>query len=159
MAVLDLADPPRVEVPDGYAVTSFAEGVDLARLNRCLHRGFNHPEPVPTDADTMFWRRRSATAPSLIPELNTIVVAPDGEYASYCGIFFDPATDYLLVEPVCTRPADRRRGCGSAAVLTAVARAAALGARRAFVGSDQQFYYDLGFVPYHRSRWWRRDLA
>ncbi len=156
-SVLDLSSPPGYRLADGYTLTSIAEGIDLSRFNRCLHRGFNHPEPVPTDAETIHWRDRSTSAPSLIPELNTIVVAPDGEYAAYCGIFFDPATDYLHVEPVCTVPAHRRRGCARAAVAEAVTRGAALGARIAYVGSSQQFYYDLGFVPFHRSRWWRKD--
>lgn len=158
-SVLELADPPGYRLADGYTLTNFAEGVDLHRFNRCLHRGFDHPEPVPTDDETLYWRGRSCSAPSLIPELNTVVVAPDGEYAAYCGIFFDPTTDYLLVEPVCTAPAHRRRGCGRAAVAEAVTRAAALGARLAYVGSSQQFYYDLGFVPFHRSQWWHRQVA
>lgn len=154
MAARGLASLPDYALPDGYTITSLAEGVDLHRFNRCLHLGFGHGEPVPDDDETIRWRALSTSAPSLIPELNTIVVAPDGDYAAYCGIFYDPATDYLLVEPVCTAPAHRQRGCARAAILESLHRAARLGARTAYVGSDQRLYQQLGFTPSHRSHWW-----
>ena len=158
-AVLDLTVPHPYELAPGYRVSSQAEGIDLARLNRCLWAGFNHEGPAPDDEESMRWRLSSVSAPSHLAELNTFVIAPDGEYASYCGIFYDPSTDFLLVEPVCTMPEHRRRGCGRAAVLEAVTRAARLGARTAYVGSDQAFYYDLGFVPFHSSTWWQREIG
>lgn len=159
MAVLDLTVPHPYELPEGYRVSNQAEGIDLAKFNRCLWAGFNHEGRVPDDEEAMRWRLSSVSAPSHLPELNTFVIAPDGEYASYCGIFYDPSTDFLLVEPVCTTPEHRRRGCGRAAVLEAVTRAARLGARIAYVGSDQTFYYEIGFTPFHRSTWWQRRLA
>ena len=159
MMAISPAEAPGYVLPEGYSISSFADGVDVQRFNRCLHRGFNHPEPVPDDAETLRWRALSAAAPSLIPELNTIVLAPDGEYAAYCGIFHDPATDYLLVEPVCTTPDHRLRGCGSAAVLEALRSAAQLGVRTAYVGSNLGFYHRLGFAPFHQSRWWTAAVA
>lgn len=153
----DLADLPGYELPEGYAVTSLADGVDLHRLHRCLHRGFDHPEPVPENDEALAWRRRSLSAPSLIPELNIVVVAPDREYAAYCGSFHDPSTGYVQLEPVCSAPSHRGRGCGKAVVLEALHRAARLGVRTAYVGSGQPFYARLGFRAFHRSRWWRLD--
>ncbi len=158
-AVLDLTVARPYAVPQGYRVSCQAEGIDIARFNRCLWDGFDHDGPAPDDEESLRWRRSSLSAPSHLPELNTFVIAPDGEYASYCGIFYDPATDFLLVEPVCTQARHRRKGCGRAAVLAAVTRAATLGARVAYVGSDQQFYYDLGFTPFHTATWWHRQLA
>jgi len=155
----DLDDLPCFELPQGYGITSLADGVDLHRLHRCLHRGFDHPEPVPEDDEALAWRHRSVNAPSLIPELNTVVVAPDGEYAAYCGSFHDPSTGYVQLEPVCTAPSHRGRGCGKAAVLEALNRAARLGVRTAYVGSGQPFYAHLGFRAFHRSRWWRLDRS
>jgi GNAT superfamily N-acetyltransferase len=153
----DLDRLPTYELPEGYVITSLADGVDLRRLHRCLHRGFDHPEPVPEDDEALAWRRRSLTAPSLIPELNIVVVAPGGEYAAYCGSFHDPSTSFVQLEPVCTAPSHRGLGCGRAAVLEALTRAARLGVRTAYVGSGQRFYSALGFGAFHRSRWWRLD--
>jgi len=157
--VRELDALPSHQLPDGYTITSLADGVDLRRLHRCLHLGFDHAEPVPEDESALLWRHRSISAPSLIPELNTVVVAPDGEYAAYCGSFHDPSTTYVQLEPVCTVPVHRGLGCGKAAVLEALARAARLEVRTAYVGSGQAFYARLGFRAFHRSRWWLLDPA
>lgn len=155
MSVRTLEGVPAPRLPEGYRLSSLAEGVDLHRLNRCLHRGFGHPDPVPEDEETLRWRKESVSAPSLVPELNTIVVAPDGEYAAYCGIFLEPSAGLLMVEPVCTEPGHRRRGLARAAVQESLRRAAARGAHTAYVGSDLPLYRDLGFAAFHRSHWWR----
>lgn len=99
-------------------------------------------------------RRTSISGPHLNRDLNIAVVAPDGSYAAYCGIWYDPATAYALVEPVCIDPDHRRRGCGRAAVLEAAHRCAQLGAEVAYVGSDQPFYYAVGFAPHSSGTWW-----
>ena len=78
-------------------------------------------------------------------ELCILVVAPSGDYASYCGMWYDPATAYALVEPVATDPDYRKLGLGKAAVLEGIRRCGALGATQAYVGSSQQFYYQIGF--------------
>jgi predicted N-acetyltransferase YhbS len=81
-------------------------------------------------------------------------VAPDGEFVSYCGMWYEPGTGYALVEPVATDPRYRRMGLGRAAVLEAVRRCGVLGARQAFVGSSQQFYYSIGFYPCCNETFW-----
>lgn len=59
------------------------------------------------------------SGPHLNRDLNITVVAPNGECTAYCGIWYDPATDYAYVEPVCTDPDHRRRGLERTAVLEA----------------------------------------
>ncbi|HBP38077.1 MAG TPA: GNAT family N-acetyltransferase, partial [Clostridiales bacterium] len=58
-----------------------------------------------------------------------------------------------------TDPAYRKMGLGRAAVLEAIRRCGVLGARRAFVGSSQQFYYSIGFRPYATSTFWVRKKS
>ena len=60
---------------------------------------------------------------------------------------------------VATRPDYRRRGFGKAAVLEAVGRAAEMGAKEALVGSNQQFYYSIGFDPLPTASFWRYKAA
>ena len=153
-AALELAGDLSYRLPDGYQIASLADDCDLHRLNRVLHRGFNNPGDVPVTPEAIQERRVSVSGPHLNRDLNITVVAPDGEYAGYCGIWYDPATDYALVEPVCTDPVHRRRGVGRAAVLEAARRCGQLGAKVAYVGSDQQFYYSIGFVPHSSGTWW-----
>ncbi|MCL2884708.1 MAG: GNAT family N-acetyltransferase, partial [Oscillospiraceae bacterium] len=74
--------------------------------------------------------------------------------AAYCGTWKDPASAVALVEPVATDPDYRMRGLGKAAVLEAVRRCGTRGAKQAYVGSSQQFYYNIGFRPALTSTWW-----
>ena len=149
---LDLTGDLSYRLPDGYRIASLTDDGDLHRLNRVLHRGFNNPGDPPETPEAIQERRTSVSGPHLNRDLNITVVAPDGEYAAYCGSWYDPATDYAYVEPVCTDPDHRRRGLGRAAVLEAARRCEQLGAKVAFVSSDQQFYYSIGFVPYSSGR-------
>ena len=86
--------------------------------------------------------------------LRVLIVAPNGEYAAHCGMWYLPGDEYAYVEPVFTLPEYRRMGLGKAAVLEGVKRCKDLGARCAYVGSDQQFYYSIGFYPYENETWW-----
>jgi predicted N-acetyltransferase YhbS len=62
------------------------------------------------------------------------------------------ASSIVSFFPVATDPQYRRMGLGRAAVLEGVRRCAALGARRAYVGSDQAFYQALGFRKVYDSQ-------
>ena len=69
------------------------------------------------------------------------------------------ASQSVLVEPVATDPAYRKMGLGKSAVLEAIRRCGLLGAKRAFVGSPQQFYYSIGFRPYATSTFWSKKMT
>ncbi len=139
----------------GFRVRGLDEGFDIQQYNRVMWKGFDHegePEETPDELES---RRRQLYSPNANHALKVAVVAPSGEYVSYCGAWFDPANSYVLIEPVATRPDYRRRGFGKAAVLEAVRRAAELGAEAAVVGSNQQFYYSIGFDPLPPASLWR----
>ena len=65
--------PATIPLPAGFALQSLAEDNDLAKLTRCLHRGFDHAGKPPEEkAETM---RTLQTAPSFRKDLNIVVVA------------------------------------------------------------------------------------
>ena len=90
-------------------------------------------------------RRQMQSSPYFRHDLTLAAVAPKGDFVSYCGMWYEPRNRIALVEPVATDPDYRRLGLGRTVVLEGVRRCAALGARVAFVGSDQDFYKSLGF--------------
>jgi len=92
--------------------------------------------------------------PKIIPEIKLCVVAPDGNYVSHCGMWYNPGDFYCYVEPVATDPEYRKMRLGKAAVLEAIRRCGALGAKQALVGSNQQFYFNIGFYPTHTQTHW-----
>ncbi len=141
-----------VNPPSGYSLQSLAEGNDLAKVHRVLWRGFGHEGPPPPDG--IEERRFMQSAPNFRPDLTLVTVAPDGTYASFCGMWVVPENRIAYVEPVATDPDHRRRGAGRVAVLEALRRAGASGADVAWVGSDQPFYRSLGFERMFASTLW-----
>lgn len=145
---------PEQSLPDGYRLQSLAEDNDLEKINGVLWRGFNHPGPPP--AEEIPGRVFAQSAPNFRKDLTIVAVAPNGDYASYAGMWFVPENRVAYVEPVATDPNHRRRGLGSAAVLESLRRVRELGAEVAWVGSDQPFYTAMGFeVVAHATLWVR----
>ncbi len=145
---------PPIALPDGFRLQALADDNDLRRMDRCLHRGFNHPGEPP--ADGVEGRKRMQSGPHYRQDLAIVVVAPSCDFVSFCGMWYDPVHRYGYVEPVATDPDYRRRGLGRAAVLEGIRRCGELGATVAYVGTDKPFYLSFGFRKLHTLRCWRR---
>lgn len=149
----------RYTLPEGYRVLGMDEGFDVEKYGQVLWKGFNHELKGEGPLDLSEEKRSKLTGEMIRPNvdlrLKVAAVAPNGDYAAYCGMWWDPASPDALVEPVATDPKYRRLGLGKAAVLEGVRRCALLGAKRALVGSSQQFYYSIGFRPLNTYTWWK----
>ena len=145
-------------LPEGFRITSMAETYDLYQYGQVLWKGFDHEQngEGPFIAENSKNGDEGFDRPNVNLDLKIAVAAPNGDFVSYCGMWQDAASQSVLVEPVATDPAYRKMGLGRAAVLEAVRRCGNHGARRAFVGSSQQFYYSIGFRPYATSTWWNK---
>ncbi|MBB6218148.1 ribosomal protein S18 acetylase RimI-like enzyme [Anaerosolibacter carboniphilus] len=155
-ARIDIDDNISYQLPQGFRVVSLAERFDLYEYSKVLWRGFNHDGEPPKTGEHMLDIKNQFAGPHVNLEHKIAVVAPNGEFVSYCGMWYERNTDYALVEPVATDPQYRMMGLGKAAVLEAVMRCGKLGAKRAYVGSSQQFYYNIGFYPVSTETFWCR---
>jgi len=156
-SIIDARTPLQWTLPEGFRLHCLANGVEILRYNRCLHRGFNHPgEPDESDAEIAS-RWHALQGPHQNLALHFVTVAPNGDYAAYCGIWYAPGEYAALVEPVCTDPTYRLLGCGKAAVLAGVQACFDAGAQVAAVGSSQQFYYNIGFAPVYNCHAWEKS--
>lgn len=151
-------DKIRYTLPEGFSVTCMKDTYDLFQYGQVLWKGFNHElngegiyAPTPEKIEVF---RKEFERPNVNLEIKIAVVAPDGNFVSYCGMWQDSALSNALVEPVATDPAYRRMGLGRAAVLEGIRRCGILGAKKAYVGSSQQFYYNIGFRPCITSTFW-----
>jgi len=147
-------------LPAGFCVTSMEETFDLYKYRSVLWKGFNHEQngegPCPFAAEDEAAAREEMLRPNVDLSLKVAVVAPDGSFVSYCGMWYEPKAGFAVVEPVATDPAYRRMGFGKAVVSEGIRRVGARGAKLALVGSSQQFYYSIGFRPYATATVWRR---
>lgn len=155
----DIPDPfPAVQLAGGFRLTSLAEEPNWVKVQRVLWRGFDHGDDPPMSEEETESRRRMFDTPKARRDLKIAVVAPDGEFVAFCGVFYEPVRRFAYVEPVATDPAYRRLGLGRAAVLEGIRRCAALGATVAYVGSDQLFYRSIGFKKVYASECWVKRL-
>jgi len=157
IAALDINALQPYELPDGFSFVSFTEDWNWQQYHRLLRLGFgSEGEVISYDDETISGRKAMLSSPMIIPELVISVVAPDGKYASHCGMWYRPGEFYCYVEPVATDPVYRKMGLGKAAVLEAVRRCGELGASLAVIVSNQQFYYNIGCYPIHTETWWEQ---
>ena len=117
-----------------------------------LWQGFDHGEDRAAfeREDPVIARRR----PHFDPRLSLTAIAPEGEKAAYCCLWYRPDTDYAYVEPICTVPRFRGRGIAGALLREGLRRVRSLGAKEAYVISDLGFYEKLGFETARRYRFW-----
>ncbi len=148
------------ELPEGFHITTMKETYDLYQYLRVLWKGFNHEldgeGPFQYTKEKEIAAHEEMVRPNVDLDLKVAVVAPDGNFVSYCGMWYDPRAGFAVIEPVATDPDYRRMGMGKAAVLEGIRRVGELGAKVAYVGSSQQFYYSIGLRPYATSTIWEK---
>lgn len=137
---LDEIDEPLV--PEGYRLSTMAESPDLA-ARVAIHRIVWDPSRVTEEtyaAVMSEWPYR--------PELDCLVLAPDGSFASYALAWIDEANRTGILEPVGTHPDHRRRGLASAVSLHALHQLRAAGAETGLVGSRGDAAYPVPSLLY-----------
>ncbi len=148
------------EIPEGFKISSMNETYDIYKYGEVLWKGFDHEingeGKYDPDEGKLRALNNEMKRPNVNLSLKIIVIAPNGEFVSYCGMWKDNDSKISLVEPVATVPEYRKLGLGRAAVLEGIKKCGQLGATKAFVGSSQQFYYNIGFRPFGNSTWWEQ---
>ncbi len=149
------------ELPEGFYITSMEDNLNAYQYKRVLWKGFNHELDGEGDfaysEDMEREVKEEMLRPNVDLNLKVAVAASDGNFVSYCGMWYDPEAGYAVIEPVATDPDYRRRGLGKAAVLEGLRRAGLLGAKAAYVGSSQQFYYSIGLRPCMTATVWKKS--
>ena len=156
---LDLHKRPIPEtpcLPEGFRLQSMAEDNDLARRCKAFGCGFNHEDPL--EWPSLISYESLQKAPDYHKDQDIAVVAPNGEFASFCLIWIDTPNHIAMLEPVGTQPEFRRMGLAREAVYEAVRRAADKGAKR-IVGGDQRFYEVIGFDPMEKLIRFQKDYS
>jgi ribosomal protein S18 acetylase RimI-like enzyme len=134
---------PEPELPAGFRLGHVEGEADLTRRVD-VHRAAYHPSRVTKEsyANVMAaWPYR--------PELDWVVEAPDGRFASFCLAWLDETTAVGELEPVGTAPEFQRQGLARAVCLGALRALAAHGADTAVVYAGHPpaaaLYRGLGF--------------
>lgn len=159
VSLFDLSEEiPEAMNMNGFALTSLDESKDYMRYMKCLFNGFGHGENGEVFSFTQEDNENCKNAYEceyVNLSLKIFAKSTDGSYVAHAGLWYDRKSKIAVVEPVCTVPDYRKMGLGKAALYEGLRRVKALGAEYAAVGSGQQFYYSLGFVPYSTGTIWK----
>ena len=156
-SVFEIRELPDLNLPEGITLQSMADENDIERRREAFGRGFNHEDPA--EWPSAFSYRELQKAPDYRPEQDLYIVGPEGNYVSFCVIWYDDRNRIGILEPVGTHPDYRRRGLGREVVLEAIRRVAVLGATQVWVGSGQRFYEAIGFKKTLAAYAWTNSLS
>ena len=141
-------------LPEGFYITTLKNEKDYDKYAELLYKGFDHEGEENADVT---YESVPFREPHWNDDLKILVKSPDGEWAAHCGIWYIPGTTTAYIEPVLTIPIYRKKGLAKAAIYEAINRCADLGAKRAIVISDMDFYYSIGFKKsshyYHMAKY------
>jgi mycothiol synthase len=147
-------------IADGYTMrTTRPGGDDSQRIAVLLNAAFKRTFHTGAEVE-----RFMTMSPSFRHDLDLAAVAPDGSFASYVGITFEPTNRYGIFEPVCTHPDHLRRGLARALMFEGLRRLKALGAADVYVGSGDavhavpanRLYDSVGFTEAYKGYVWRK---
>ncbi|MCB2210412.1 GNAT family N-acetyltransferase [bacterium] len=137
--------PNTPNLPEGFRLQSMADENDLAKRCKAFGVAFNHPDPL--EWPSMLSYQSLQSMPDYHKDQDIVAVAPDGEYAAFSLIWYDEVNQLACLEPVGCQPEYRRMGLAREAIYEGMRRVVRKGAKRVYVGSDQEFYRAIGFVP------------
>lgn len=141
------------KLPEGFKMIDGTD-VDYTKLATCFWQGFDNQEDAPeNNVDSNI---KCCLAPHADASLDTIIVAPNGNYACALGMWYDKRNKYAYLEPMATVPQYRRMGLGTIALMEAMKKTKALGATYCFGGPVPQFYPQIGFVTICQRELWQK---
>ena len=158
----DLDAPiPDAPIPPGYTVRSLGEVDELPARSWASWRGF-HPDEPDEDYQGWEWYLNIQRCPLYRRDLDIVAVAPGGEIASFCTLWYDDVTRSAMVEPVATVPEHQRLGLARATIGEGLRRVQRLGATRAFVGGYEPgpnaLYSSVLSAEHDRSEQWVKEV-
>jgi mycothiol synthase len=123
---------PEVPVAEGYTVRALGEVDELPRRSWVSWRAF-HPDSPDEDYEGWEWYHNIQRMPLYRRDLDIVAVAPNGEHAAFCTVWYDDVTRTGCFEPVGTAPEHQKLGLGKAVMTEGLKRLKRLGGVEATV--------------------------
>lgn len=156
--VRSLQDPvSSAPLPDGYTLRSLRPDDDLAKRCYVMGRAFGS-EPLPVEIYQMLQQAQGYQL-----ERDLIVEAPDGAFAAFTLVWYEPISKIGMYEPVGTDPDYQRQGLGRALMVAGFQLLRDLGATHVYVGTGtaipaNRLYESTGFDLCLTEYLWRKTL-
>ena len=151
---LDLIKPFEINLKEGISFAYLDPIEDYDELCWLFWQGFDHGD------DKEECMKENTSKSGIRPHFNpylSVTIKSDDKYVAHCSIWYSDKTDYAYIEPVCVIPEYRNRGIAKAMIYEALNRAMKLGAKKAYVISDMEFYEKLGFKKVKHYTFYQKD--
>lgn len=147
-------------IPEGFEIKSLQEVYDFEKLNDLLWRAFDYEGEPPAYDDEVYLPIKHAWL-DYRQEICSVAIAPDGSYASFCGMWFDFDTKAAFIEPMATGEKYRRQGLAKACIYESMKQCKKLGANVVYVVPDEEpypWYKSMGFNQTSESYCWSKTF-
>lgn len=108
---------PDYNLPEGYEVRQLDMEIDFLKYREVISSVFKHCKQMTEESTRMLTK-----ATFYNPDLDLVVVAPDGSFAAFCTIRLETERVIAEFEPVGTHPDHRKLGLAKAVMLEGLKR-------------------------------------
>jgi len=108
---------PDYELPEGYEIKQLDMEIDFLKYREVIGSVFKHCNKMIEESARLFTK-----ASFYNPDLDLVVVAPDGNFAAFCTIRLESERIIAEFEPVGTHPNHRKLGLAKAVMLEGLKR-------------------------------------
>jgi mycothiol synthase len=159
----NLARPiPAAPLAKGFAIRSMGDHDELPRRSLASWRAFHPDEPEEGCDATGAWYRNVQRAPLYRRDLDVVVLAPNGDIASFATCYYDDASRSGVFVLDGTASAYQRLGLAKAVMTEALRRLQERGATMAYVSWYEApagaLYESVGFLDERRGRVWGKRI-
>lgn len=149
-----IGDIPDISLPKGFRIKSVLDEDDVEKRRKVKAIAFG------SNYGPSAWSPASAykimqEAPDYRKDLDLYVVAPNGDYASFCTVWIDEKNKYGNFEPVGTHVEYQLMGLARTVIFEGFRRMIQYGVTHSFMDSRNEFYQKIGFrkTPYSYYPW------
>lgn len=149
-----------VNLRNGFHMHSLSEVYNFDQLSRLCWLGFCYEGDIPKIDDEVKLSIKHAWL-NYNRDLCSVVLDENGDYAAFCGFWYDEVTQTAYLEPMVTLEQYRNMGLGKAAVFHSLKALQYLGCKKVFVDPDEEayhYYINIGFEQFEYARFYQRTF-
>ncbi|QHQ59567.1 GNAT family N-acetyltransferase [Anaerocolumna sedimenticola] len=150
----------QVTLGNGFSIHPLSEVFDFDQLSKLIWLGFHYEGDIPKINDEVKLSIKHAWL-NYNRDICSVVLDKNGEYASFCGFWYDEMTQTAYLEPMVTLEKYRNMGLGKAAVINSLRILQKCGCKRAFVDPDEEpynYYIKIGFERFEYARYYQKTF-
>lgn len=151
---------PQSTLPEGFKIEILSNVYDFDKLSKLIWEGFDYEGNVPKIDDDVYLPMKHAWL-NYNRDICSVVIAPDGSYASFVGFWYEDKTQTGFLEPMVTAKEYRGLGLGKACIYNSLKILQSYGCKKVFVEPDEEpyhYYCNIGFEKIDYGYSLKKDL-